>query len=165
MLNSSPRTQALLLTSTSRKDTRVLAHRTSLPLVIVTSSPSKAAISGPGGHRFPVSTGTAPLVASPSVRVNQEDAPLVTVVESQSVIAISILTTRCVISAHVPPLPALPVAAHSQQAKGMRRSFVPDCVPCHLAAGVSQDSGVTSSPAVARRITTKTQPCHPTPAA
>lgn len=128
-----------------------------MPLVTVTSSQSKVVTLGAGGHRCPTSTGTALSAVLLSVTVYREDAHLATAVESPSATVSQILTTRCATSVHVPLPPTLVVAVRSQQANGTKKSFAPGYAPCHLAADVSQDSGMTSFPPVVRRSKTKNQ--------
>lgn len=128
-----------------------------MPLVTATSSQSTVATLGAGDHQYPASTGTAPSPALPNVRASQEDVPLATVVEFPSATVSRILTTRCATSVRAPLPPASVVAARSRQAKGTKKSFAPGCVPCRLAADVSQDSGTTSFLPAARRTKTKTQ--------
>ena len=126
-------------------------------LVTVTSSQSTVATLGAGDHRCPASTGMALSPALLNVTVTQEDAPLVTAVESRSATVSRILTTKCATNVRAPLPPASVVVARNQQAKGTKKSFAPGFVPCRLAADVSQDSGMTSSQPVVRRTKTKNQ--------
>ena len=87
----------------------------------------------------------------------QEDARLVTVVESPSATVSRILTMRCATNVRAPLPPALVDVARSQQAKETRKNFALSFVPCRLAADASQGSGMTSSLSVVRRTKTKTQ--------
>lgn len=128
-----------------------------MPLVTATSSQSTVATLGAGDHLYPASTGTAPSPALPNVRVSQEDVPLATVAEFPSATVSRILTTRCATSARAPLLPALVVAARSRQARGTKKSFARGCVPCRLAADVSQESETTTSLPAVRRSRIKTQ--------